>query len=89
MEWSRIYVDVARNGDVLAAWVERFTEGGENQRPAERCSFSAADCVEFGAHELWLLLLDIARDGPRGYHTRPGWQPPLDAKHGPFDLEQF
>jgi hypothetical protein len=89
MEWSRVYVDVGRNGEVLAAWVERFTESGEGQRPAERCTLTAANLVEFAHAELWLLLLDIAIDGPLGYSTRPGWQPPLDAKYGPFDVEQF
>jgi hypothetical protein len=89
MEWSRIYVDVGSNGEVLAAWVERFTEGGDNQRPAERCTLTSRDCVEFARADLWLLLLDIAIDGPLGYSTRPGWQAPLDARHGPFDLEQF
>jgi hypothetical protein len=89
MEWSRIYVDVARNGDVFGAWVERFTEAGTNQAPSERTGLSAPQLVEYQGAHLFLLLLDIAIDGPLGYHERQGWQAQLDGQDGPFDVEKF
>lgn len=89
MEWSRIYVDVGRDGEVFAAWVERFTQAGTNQSPSERTGLSSPQLVEYQGTQLWLLLLDIARDGPLGYHERLGWQPTLDNEPGPFDVERF
>jgi hypothetical protein len=89
MPWSRVTVDLAPSGEPLAAWVERFDEGGENTRPASRYGMTAANLVEFTSRDLWAILTDIAMYGAQGWSPQADWQPALFDEIGPFDQEAF
>lgn len=89
MPWSRVTVDLAPDGEPLAAWVERFGDGGGNTRPAERLGLTAANLIEFSANDLWSILTDIAVYGPKGWSFPPDWVPAIEDELGPFDQEAF
>jgi len=89
MEWARIYVDVARDGQVLAAGLERYTQPGTSQAAQERHQVSPAGLVEYALVDLVHLLAEFAMDNGEGWENPQGWQLGLFGDLGPFDAEKF
>lgn len=89
MVWSRICVDVGAHGEAIGACVERFHHVGDDEPSLQRTCLSAANLVEFPQGDLWMVLMDLALEGPEGWPTvrEPEQLSWLDLST--FDNEEF